>query len=1159
LVRRFYSYKQIDPFDFNFIGALSTKAEGKLLKTRFDEIFAATKYIKALDTLKKVRLEKNQLAKQMSIERKHLEVYKTRAEQLKLDLSSNQGKLEELKAKKESIIEKLKPIEKQLELFFKESARIFEMKSQIDKIESEKQLLEKQIKELLVATKDCAFIGSDEELREHVRTFAATTQKMRKEQQEATQKSIEQLSTQLKQLNTKKSNLRVEITKLEIKQANYLSKQELFRENVEELCQMSWCKQELDEEMLNKAMTTASSSGSNNESLLLLLDKLSEKISSVGQQHASMLESRKQYESLMQGKIEAEREKKSKLDEKIANKRETIEKNKKTLANIDQELSSISDEGPKRELSKLEAKLEKEVEQESTSMPNVNEIKEELKQLDAQRIALKANETKMDEQLSRMHENAKFQTSIELLKNDKQLKEEQIRKTKLRIKEDLDGFFEFANENASEERTASKIADAELKPIFELEYKRMLDEMSDLQQKHKEIDKKSYSIETKRKALYDDMRHKETKMRDLECKLLDSNELISSQSEIEKFDAILDKLEQQQKTYLDEKGFLNGVEKTYKRFLSQLDNSQHGAHENAACPVCMRSFKDERELDETVRELRKYSNKLPSKIVDLDSKLKSLDGKLEQLRGLKSIKDSYMSLKDTELGSIREQLDSLEKDAPAKLKSELKQVEEKLKRYEKQKASCDYLHAELVIIEKLVSECSDIEKRIQTNMKSMNSSSMGGENNIQKINEQKKSIQQELTTLNKKFESKQDELSSTYNRVEKINKLKESLNNTRLKLNELDAKMQKKNILVTKQTELREESTRLQQEIETLNEEMNATIKNVTSLIQNKKEKTDSYDDSQQQLNNQLKVLKDLQKLLCELKRDIDEYERNDQTTLTNAHSEQKQLEIDEKKTQHELEKMKKCLDDIKTELARHEIKQRELTDNMRLREKRAEHDVVNQQYKQKMDELQLSSAELDLSNRAGEQKKLEKKRDEFHRELAETRTSINNLEGRLQTLKEELDLENYKSANEKYSNCLAELRVLEITIADIEKYYKALDRAVLNYHLIKMNEINKCIKALWNQVYRGSDIDYIEIRSEEELSADEELSKTRRTYNYRVVLVKGDTSLDMRGRCSTGQKVLASIIIRLALAETFCLNSGILALDEPTTNLDRESKLYFI
>lgn len=52
------------------------------------------------------------------------------------------------------------------------------------------------------------------------------------------------------------------------------------------------------------------------------------------------------------------------------------------------------------------------------------------------------------------------------------------------------------------------------------------------------------------------------------------------------------------------------------------------------------------------------------------------------------------------------------------------------------------------------------------------------------------------------------------------------------------------------------------------------------------------------------------------------------------------------------------------------------------------------------------------------------------------------------------------------------------------------------------------------------SDIEYIEIRSD----ADESVSATdkRRNYNYRVVMVKGDTALDMRGRCSAGQKVMA-------------------------------------
>ncbi len=43
------------------------------------------------------------------------------------------------------------------------------------------------------------------------------------------------------------------------------------------------------------------------------------------------------------------------------------------------------------------------------------------------------------------------------------------------------------------------------------------------------------------------------------------------------------------------------------------------------------------------------------------------------------------------------------------------------------------------------------------------------------------------------------------------------------------------------------------------------------------------------------------------------------------------------------------------------------------------------------------------------------------------------------------------------------------------------------------------------------------------------------------------DEVTDARGRA----QALACLIIRLALAETFCLKCGILALDEPTTNLD--------
>lgn len=110
------------------------------------------------------------------------------------------------------------------------------------------------------------------------------------------------------------------------------------------------------------------------------------------------------------------------------------------------------------------------------------------------------------------------------------------------------------------------------------------------------------------------------------------------------------------------------------------------------------------------------------------------------------------------------------------------------------------------------------------------------------------------------------------------------------------------------------------------------------------------------------------------------------------------------------------------------------------------------------------------------------------------------------------------------------------------------MSRAIMKYHSIKMEEINRIIEELWKRTYQGTDVDSILIRS------DNETARGNRSYNYRVCMVKQDAEMDMRGRCSAGQRVLASIIIRLALAECFGVNCGLIALDEPTTNLDRDN-----
>ena len=52
--------------------------------------------------------------------------------------------------------------------------------------------------------------------------------------------------------------------------------------------------------------------------------------------------------------------------------------------------------------------------------------------------------------------------------------------------------------------------------------------------------------------------------------------------------------------------------------------------------------------------------------------------------------------------------------------------------------------------------------------------------------------------------------------------------------------------------------------------------------------------------------------------------------------------------------------------------------------------------------------------------------------------------------------------------------------------------RALLRFHALKMEEINRIVKELWQQTYRGQDIDYIELRADNEGAG-------ARSYSYRV------------------------------------------------------------
>merc|ERR1712060_246683 len=119
----------------------------------------------------------------------------------------------------------------------------------------------------------------------------------------------------------------------------------------------------------------------------------------------------------------------------------------------------------------------------------------------------------------------------------------------------------------------------------------------------------------------------------------------------------------------------------------------------------------------------------------------------------------------------------------------------------------------------------------------------------------------------------------------------------------------------------------------------------------------------------------------------------------------------------------------------------------------------------------------------------------------------------------ETLQSERYREVDESHRRKLIEEETTKMANQDLEKFANALDRALIKFHSEKMKEINTGLKELWQTIYRGKDIDYIMIKSEEGKT-----SGKRKTYEYSVVLVAGDVQMDMRGRCSAGQRVLACL-----------------------------------
>ncbi|EGW03006.1 DNA repair protein RAD50 [Cricetulus griseus] len=547
---------------------------------------------------------------------------------------------------------------------------------------------------------------------------------------------------------------------------------------------------------------------------------------------------------------------------------------------------------------------------------------------------------------------------------------------------------------------------------------------------------------------------------------------------------------------------LGGATAVYSQFITQLTDENQ-----SCCPVCQRVFQTETELQEVISDLQSKLRLAPDKLKSTESELKKKERRRDEMLGLVPMRQSIIDLKEKEIPELRNKLQSVNRDIQ-RLKTDIEEQETLLGTIMPEEESAKVCLTDVTIMERFQMELRDVERKIAQQAAKLQGVDL--DRTVQQVNQEKQEKQHKLDTVSSKIELNRKLIQD---QQEQIQHLKSKTNELKSEKLQISTNLQRRQQMEEQTVELSTEVQSLYREIKDAKEQINPLETALEKFQQEKEElihrkqtsnkmAQDKINDIKEKVKNINGYMKDIENYIQDGK---DDYKKQKETELNEVVAQLNECDKHKEKINKEMGTMRQDIDTQKVGLSAHGITTPFLYEHQKLEEN-------------------IDTIKRNHSLALGRQKGYEEEILHFKKELREPQ---------------------FRDAEEKYREMMIVMRTTELVNKDLDIYYKTLDQD--KYHSVNCD-----------------DIEYIEIRSD----ADENVSASdkRRNYNYRVVMLKGDTALDMRGRCSAGQKavamsglnglleVLASLIIRLALAETFCLNCGILALDEPTTNLDREN-----
>ncbi|XP_023134881.2 DNA repair protein RAD50 [Amphiprion ocellaris] len=1075
-------------------------SEGKALKDKFDSIFAATKYIKALETMRQLRLKQTQTVKECQVELRYLKQNKEKAQQIRDTLATKEAQLMASKDSIQQIESQIDPLENRLMDIDTKLGKVMKLDNDIKALESRKKQMEEDNKEL-EETMEQVFQGSDEELQQIYQNHQRTVREKERRLTDC-QKELERAGRECQRLNRVKADLLVEQGRLQLEADRHTENIKNRDGLVRSLSSY------LEMEGYDRTPFTTLQLESFHRHVTQRLEQEKETVSQV---MADLQEKERQ----KQQSIDEMRDKKTGLERTVELKRDLQGKKQQELRNVRADLQRL--EGSSNRLQELEnelAKAEREL-QSAVQSSNVDELKAEVVELQREKAELDCTQRQLDQEMETLNTHTTARTQMDMLKKDKTEKEEQVRKIKSRHSEDLVSLLgHFPNKRELEDWIYAKSK-----------------EINGTRDRLAKLNKDLASGEQNKSHIAAELRKKEQQLAGDEEKFFNVCGSQDLEQDLGKLQEDLEKISKQ-------RAMLAGATAVYTQFISQLTEERE-----PCCPVCQRTFPSESDLQEVITDMQSKLRLVPDKLKNTEQDLKRKERKRDEMISLRPVRQSIVQFQEKELPELRNRLQTVNREIE-RLKNDVEEQETLLGTLMSEEETAKACLQDISLMDRYLMDLKEVERKIAQQSAKLQGVDLT--RTIQQVSQEKQETQHKLDTTSSKMELKRKLIQD---QQDQIQMLKSAVNETKAEKLQLSSDMQKQQQLEEQCVEFTTEIQALTRDIREAKEQLSPLSAALEKLQQEKQELVERKRQRQEEGQEKINSIKERIKGINILERDITKYvdEGKDE------YKEQKESELQETNTQlHEAEKHKekinKEMGNIRQDIDTQKVQERWLQDNLTLR-KRVEElkDVVA-----KREALMKDMGDMQVLQLRQERREAERKLEDLKKNRSIALGRQKGFEEQIMEHRKELREDQYSKADELYKNKMITMRTTELVIKDLDLYYKALDQTIMKFHSMKMDEINKIIRDLWRSTYRGQDIEYVEIRSDVDENAS--AGVRRRVYNYRVVMVKGDTALDMRGRCSAGQKVLASLIIRLALAETFCLNCGILALDEPTTNLDREN-----